>query len=82
MHCGTDVRSKAAATLLVVVLILGPQNVPEQCDQIVFERANPGLCTASGGPFGQFPNGGTGGGDGGLLGGLGRIVHRLTGGLL
>jgi hypothetical protein len=70
--------TKVAAVLLVL-FILAP--APDQCDQPVFARANPGLCYP--GPLGSFPGGApTGGGSGGLLGGIGRIVHNLTGGLL
>lgn len=72
-------RLKAAATLVFIIFALGPK-VPPQCEQIVFARANPGLCTVTGGPFGSF--GGGGGGDGGLLGSIGRVVHSVTGGLL
>jgi hypothetical protein len=35
----------------LVVLALAP--ISDRCDELVFARANPGLCYA--GPFGQFP---------------------------
>jgi hypothetical protein len=68
------------AAVLVVLFVLAP--APDQCDQQVFARANPGLCYP--GPLGSFPGGSHtgGGGSGGLLGGIGRVVHNLTGGLL
>lgn len=70
-----------AAAVLTVLFVLSP--APDQCDQLVFARANPGLCYQ--GPLGSLPGGGGptgGGGSGGLLGGIGRVVHNLTGGLL
>lgn len=71
-------RGKWIVSAVFIVLILGPKDIPPQCEQIVFARANPGLCEARGGPFGHFG----GGGSGGLLGGIAGIVHNLTGGLL
>jgi hypothetical protein len=71
-------RPKIGGALAVVVFVLAP--APDQCDQPVFARANPGLCYP--GPLGSLPGGSGGGGSGGLLGGIGRIVHNLTGGLL
>lgn len=70
---------KTAIVVMVVILVLSPSDVPDQCDQLVFARANPALCYA--GPFGQFPGHG-GGGDGGILGTIGRVLGGLTGGLL
>lgn len=67
---------------IVVVLVVVPLSppVPPQCDQQVFARSNPGLCYS--GPLGQLPPVGGGGGDGGFLGTIGRVLHGLTGGLL
>lgn len=73
---------KAAVATALVVIMLSPSNIPDQCDQIVFARSNPGLCYP--GPLGSFPDssGGGGGGNGGILGTIGRVLHGLTGGLL
>lgn len=73
---------KTAAAAVLVVFAMAPPHYP-QCEQQVFQRANPGLCYS--GPFGSFPGGGGGGGGGnggGLLGTIGRVLGGLTGGLL
>lgn len=63
-----------------ILIILGPKDVPDQCDQLVYARANPAQCYVF--PFPQLPGGnassGSGGNDGGLIG---RILHGI-GGLL
>lgn len=71
---------KLATLLVLTFLALAPMY--EQCDQINFARANPGLCYE--GPLGSFPGGGGGGGggSGGLLGAIGRVLGGLTGGIL
>lgn len=73
---------KLATILVLIFLALAPPY--DQCDQINFARANPGLCYE--GPLGSFPGGGGapvgGGGSGGLLGTIGRVLGGLTGGLL
>lgn len=73
---------KTAIVCALIVFALAPQDVPAQCEQLVFARSNPGLCYA--GPFGGFPGSGSGGGgsDGGILGTIGRVLGSLTGGLL
>jgi hypothetical protein len=72
---------RAAVVLTLMILLLAPMDVPEQCDALVFARANPGLCYS--GPYGHFPGGGGGGsGGGGILGTIGRVLGGLTGGLL
>lgn len=63
--------------LAVVVIMLAPQ-YPPQCDQQVFRRSNPAMCTDT--PFPTFPPLGGGPRDGGGL--IGRILGGLTGGLL
>jgi hypothetical protein len=68
------------AAIVAALVIIFTSPIADQCDQPVFAKANPGLCNYQG-PFGQFPGGG-GGGDGGLIGGIGRVLHGLTGGLL
>jgi hypothetical protein len=76
-------NSLAAVALVVVVLVLPsdvPLDVPDQCDQPTFARANPGLCGDSS-PYPPFPGSGPPG-DGGLIGGIARVLHGLTGGLL
>lgn len=61
-----------------IVLALAP--APDQCDSPTFARANPQLCYV-GFPFPQpAPTGG--GGSGGILGTIGKILGGLTGGLL
>lgn len=70
--------SKTVVVLVLVVVALAPKDVPPQCEQDVFRRVNPGLCSV--GPLPGFPA--PQGGGGGLLGGIGRILHNLTGGLL
>jgi hypothetical protein len=70
-----------AVIAVIITVPLSPRDVPEQCDQQVFARSNPGLCYP--GPLGQMPpTGGGGRGDGGLLGTIGRVLHGITGGLL
>lgn len=72
----------AAAVLLTVVLTIAlacdarATPVPDQCKDPVFARVNSQLCDLTSNPFGV---GGSGSGHGGGLGGL---LHTLTGGLL
>jgi hypothetical protein len=77
------VTNSVAATLIFVVLIFAA-DVPAQCSQPVYARTNPGLCGFF--PFpdigGGAPSTGGGGGGGGILGGVGKIIGGLTGGLL
>lgn len=68
--------SKTIVVLVVIVVALSPKHYP-QCEQEVFRRANPGLCTVTPGQP-SFPVGG-----GGNPGILGRILDGLgLGGLL
>jgi hypothetical protein len=68
------------ALVVAVSILFLPSDFPPQCQDPHFARVNPGLCFDT--PFPTFPPVGGGGGNGGLLGGIGRILHGITGGLL
>jgi hypothetical protein len=81
-------RNRVAAALVCAALICAPPAAAEpvqeaQCSDPTYAKLHPSICTDSGAPFllggGQYS--GSGGGSG-LLGGLGGIVHTVTGGLL
>lgn len=63
--------------LLLCGALMVPLDKPPQCDQPVFARNNPGLCSYF--PFPNLDPRGGGGSDGGLLGGIGRVLHGLSG---
>jgi hypothetical protein len=66
--------------LVVAWLVFMPMDVPAQCEQQVYARANPQLCDVMF-PFPISPSGG-GSDGGGILGTIGRVLGGLTGGLL
>lgn len=72
---------KLATAVVVLTIIFAPMDSPKnpQCDDVTFARANPGQCQIISGPFPDFP---PNAGGGGHQGGLGGLIHRLTGGLL
>lgn len=78
----TSDRSRRCAAL-ATVLMLGwfsiPQDMPAQCDQLVFARANPILCSSD--PFGLGPGSAPSTGGNGSRGLIGGLLHTL-GGLL
>lgn len=66
--------------VIAIVITFSLSPVADQCDQPTFAQANPGLCYS--GPLGRLPVGGGPPDNGGLIGGIARVLHGLTGGLL
>ena len=65
----------AGVVPVVVVAVAAPPGI-QQCSKVEFRQTHLAECNQQGNPF---LIGGSGGGDGGLIGALGRALHSLTG---